>query len=136
MTHTFLSQLFEIFMIVMVYVNLIFLKKNFWPKMANFHFWQALEAYNVIFRLSCHWHFCSQFNKQSKKYFFNFFEFIFLWWKNQLEKKGKAKKIFLKVDPMVMWKTKSWLSNMVFILLKVVRSSFMNIQRRGWYNPT
>ena len=61
--------------------------------MANFYFQQAPEAYNIIFRLNSHRHFCLEFNKD------------FFLVKHQLEKQGKLKNMF-KVNPMVMWKTK------------------------------
>ena len=70
------NHLFNMFMAMMVSVNFGFLKKI--AQNGQFSLEKAIEAYNVIFRISSHRHFCLEFNKESKKYmFFNFFQFFF-----------------------------------------------------------
>ena len=77
-------------MIVMVYVNFNIFEKKIWPKMANFYFGQALEAYNVIFTST----FVQNLTKKSDTYFFNFFGNYFSLVKKLTREKGKAKKYF------------------------------------------
>ena len=118
-THTFLSRLFEFFMTIMVSVYFKFLKKM--VKNGQFSLLTGLRDWQCSHR-----RFCSKINKEYKKVFFNVFWIYFSLMKKSTREKRESKKIFLKVNYMVMWKK---IESATWHLLcpKVFRSSFINI---------
>ena len=71
-----------------------------------------------------------QDSTKNVKSIFQFFLNLFIFGE-KVNSRKKGKLIFFKVNHMLMWKTKNWLSNITLFCPKVLRSSVMNIERRS-----